>query len=191
MSHFARGSSLMHALASVPAIKSEQEPHLIKSQSGAGKESDAKIKKEEKDEDKPLPKCTKGYGSSYGRFAPQCVTWQCECPLRGSCTPPGNGEFCTKPCKKHFPDQPYKCKGGRSREMPNGCIIWQCNCAWSLMGRCVMPEGICKDPCTVHPKNPLCRKCKVELTDLQCKEFFWGKKCDKCSKKDLFDADRQ
>lgn len=180
-------------------MKEEEEPEcgLIVLNTGLPfRAAEPQVKKESEDKeekDEPLPKCTKGYGCSYGRFAPNCVTWRCECPLKGKCTPSGNKLFCQKPCLKHFPNPPYECKGGRAREMPNGCIIWQCNCVHALMSDCVKPalidtddgrQPICKDPCTVHRKKPSCPRCGLELTDLQCKNFYWGKRCDLCKKKD-------
>lgn len=111
---------------------------------------------------KRLTECTDGCLADYWG-AEDCRVWSCHCPLQGKCLVPAKykDKICERPCKKHFPD-PIKCMGGRGRILPNGCIIWQCNCPTSLCGPCIKPatvltengsEPICKHPCTVHPPS--------------------------------------
>lgn len=135
-----------------------------------------------------LKECTKGY--RYGNLdAPKCHGWHCECPLKGNCKPPSDVKVCQVPCKKHFPE-PIKCKGGRGRFMPNGCLRWQCNCP-EFTGPCIPPyktpygEVICKDPCEVHSSKPKCSDCGC---DLEVYEVLWGY-CSKCYVLDLYDDD--
>lgn len=153
--HFSRGSSLLHAVST----------------SGSDQKSPQT--------------CTKGYIHGY-TGAPKCAFWTCECPLNGKCAVPAPHKVCSKPCKKHFPE-PYKCMGGRGRIMPNGCVIWQCNCPWSVAGKCIRPdktpygEVICKDPCTVHTKNPKCADCGKELTEKESEDYEPWRCCTKCN----------
>lgn len=168
--HFSRGTSYLHPGATRPDADTT-----------AVRQQDVKVKQEER------PVCTKGYYHGWS-YAEKCHSWRCQCALKGKCQVPleYRDKVCQQPCLKHFPDPPYGCFGGRGRIMPNGCIIWQCNCPRDLMGKCVMPatvrtdkgeEPICKEPCTVHSDEPKCEGCGKAMA---VKEWQDSVYCGKC-----------
>lgn len=145
------------------------------------------MKTEEKKIETPL--CKTGHVFTY-HGAPKCLFWSCECEP-GACVPAkavGGRQICSKPCKTHYPNGPIKCLGGRGRIMPDGCLVWQCNCPFSVWGgKCIKPketgagEPICDDPCKGHEGRIDCSKCKCPLSRKERESVgLWPWKCANC-----------